>query len=147
MSATNNFTLLGRLTRDPELRTTPNGKNVVTFGIAVTKRFKPTDGSPDADFFDIKAWGVGADYAANYLAKGKRVLLHGTIQTESYTNNEGKRITKVVFVAEDVQGVDRPTDDEKANAAPKPKRTTSHTPPSVGLNDDGTTDPFASGAQ
>src|SRR5262245_30005278 len=69
----NRVVLVGRLTRDPELRTTTTGKSVVDFSLAVTKRMKPQDGSPDADFFRVNAWGATAEYVANYLTKGRLV--------------------------------------------------------------------------
>ena len=82
----NRVVLIGRLTRDPELRTTSTGKNVVEFSIAVNKRIKPQDGSPDADFFRIKAWGQTADYVNNYLAKGRLVAVDGRLETRKWTD-------------------------------------------------------------
>ena len=61
----NRVVLVGRLTRDPELKTTTTGKSVCDFGIAVTKRIKPSDGSPDADFFIVSAWNQTAEYVSN----------------------------------------------------------------------------------
>lgn len=107
----NRVVLIGRLTRDPELRTTTTGKNVVNFSIAVTKRFKPTDGSPDADFFTIIAWGKDAEYVANYLTKGRMVAVEGRLQTRKYQTQEGTNREVVEVVADSVQGLDRPRDD------------------------------------
>ena len=107
--------MIGRLTRDPELRTTPNGKNVATFGIAVTKRFKPQDGGPDADFFNVKAWGQTADFVSNYLAKGRLVSVDGRLDTRKYTDSNGVNREVVEIVAENVQSLDRPRED-----APQP---------------------------
>jgi len=67
----NRVVLTGRLTRDPELRTTATGKQVCSFSIAVAKRIKPTDGSPDAYFFNVSAWSQTAEYVSNYCTKGR----------------------------------------------------------------------------
>lgn len=109
--AVNSVVLVGRLTRDPELRTTSTGKNVCSFSIAVTKRIKPTDGSPDADFFNIVAWGNQADYVTNYLTKGRLVAVEGRLQSRKYTTNDGSNREVVEVVANSVQGLDRPRDD------------------------------------
>lgn len=107
----NRVVLVGRLTRDPELRTTQTGKSVCDFSIAVGKRFKPQDGSPDADFFRVSAWGPTAEYVSNYLHKGRLVALDGRLQSRKYTANDGSNREVVEIVAENVQGLDRPRDD------------------------------------
>jgi len=107
----NTVVLVGRLTRDPELRTTSTGKNVCSFSIAVTKRIKPTDGSPDADFFNIVAWGNQADYVTNYLTKGRLVAVEGRLQSRKYTTSDGSNREVVEVVANSIQGLDRPRDD------------------------------------
>ena len=107
----NRVVLVGRLTRDPELRTTQTGKSVCDFSIAVTKRFKPQDGSPDADFFRVNAWGGTADYVSNYLHKGRLVAVDGRIQSRKYTASDGSNREVVEIVAENVQALDRPRDD------------------------------------
>ncbi len=108
----NRVVLIGRLTRDPELRTTSTGKNVVEFSIAVNKRIKPQDGSPDADFFRIKAWGQTADYVNNYLAKGRLVAVDGRLETRKWTDQNGSNRETVEVVADNVNGLDRPRDGE-----------------------------------
>lgn len=107
----NRVVLVGRLTRDPELRTTTTGKSVCGFGIAVQKKFKPQDGSPDADFFSVNAWGPQAEYVANYLHKGRLVAIDGRIQSRKYTASDGTNREVVEIVADSVQGLDRPRDD------------------------------------
>lgn len=107
----NRVVLTGRLTHDPQLRTTPTGKNVCDFSIAVTKRFKPQDGSPDADFFRVIAWGPTADYVANYLAKGRLVGVDGRLQSRRYTASDGTNREVVEIVADTVQSLDRPRED------------------------------------
>lgn len=107
----NRVVLVGRLTRDPELRTTTTGKSVCDFSIAVTKRFKPQDGSPDADFFRVTAWGQTADFVANYLTKGRLCAVDGRLQSRKYTANDGTNREVVEVVADTVQGLDRPRED------------------------------------
>lgn len=128
--AINSVVLVGRLTRDPESRTTTSGKSVVNFSIAVTKRFKPQDGSPDADFFNIVAWGNTADFVVNYLGKGRLVAVEGRLQSRKYTTQDGNSREVVEVVADNVQGLDRPRDDQggsgggggggQRNAEPQP---------------------------
>ncbi|MBS1705433.1 MAG: single-stranded DNA-binding protein [Armatimonadetes bacterium] len=112
----NRVVLVGRLTRDPELRTTTTGKSVCTFSIAVTKKIKPSDGSPDADFFNVTAWGQTADYVSNYLTKGRLVGVDGRLQSRKYTASDGSNREVIEVVADNVQGLDRPRDD--AGGAP-----------------------------
>ena len=108
----NRVVLVGRLTRDPELRTTTTGKSVCDFSIAVTKRGpKPTDGSPDADFFRVQAWERQAEYVSNYLTKGRLVAVDGRLTSRKFTASDGTNREVVEIVAENVQGLDRPRDD------------------------------------
>lgn len=108
----NSVVLIGRLTRDPESRTTTNGKNYATFGLAVNKRFKPQDGSPDADFFTVKVWGQTSDYVCNYLTKGRLVAVQGRIETRKYQDKDGNQREAVDIVADQVNGLDRPREDD-----------------------------------
>lgn len=112
----NRVILIGRLTRDPEHRTTTTGKSVASFSLAVTKRFKPQDGSPDADFFRISAWGPQADYVKNYLAKGRLVAVDGRLQSRRYQDSNGVDREVVEVIADTVQGLDRPRDDAGGGA-------------------------------
>ena len=110
----NRVVLVGRLVRDPELRTTTTGKSVTSFTIAVTKRFKPQDGGQDADFFRVTAWEKTAEFVANYLTKGRLIAIDGRIQSRKYTTKEGVEREVVEVVAESVQSLDRPRDDDGA---------------------------------
>ena len=113
----NRVVLIGRLTRDPELRTTTTGKSVCDFGIAVQKRIKPTDGSPDADFFSVNAWNQTAEYVSNYLHKGRLVAVDGRLQSRKYTAKDGTNREVIEIVADNVQGLDRPRDDAGGGAS------------------------------
>ncbi|AIE85539.1 single-stranded DNA-binding protein [Fimbriimonas ginsengisoli] len=117
MSSLNRVILIGRLVRDPELRTTNTGKSVVEFSIAVDKRFKPQDPSqPTADFFRCKAWDKTAEFVSNYLSKGRLAAVEGRIETRKFVDKEGNNREIFEIVADSVQGLDRPRDDAPGNA-------------------------------
>lgn len=101
----NQVILLGRLTRDPEARTTPSGKTVVSFGLAVDRA-----GQDDqADFFDITAWEKLGDLVMQYLSKGRRVLVQGRLRQDSWDDKEtGKKRSRVEVTATDVTFLDGP---------------------------------------
>lgn len=107
----NRIVLIGRLTKDPEVRETQTGKKYATFSIAVNKRIKPSDGSRDADFFNIKTWGQTADYVGNYLTKGRLVSVDGRLETRQYQDNNGNNRDYYEIVADNVNGLDRARDD------------------------------------
>ena len=87
----NRVVLIGRLTKDPELRFTPgSGKAVTSFTLAVDRRFK-SQGQPEADFIPIVVWGKPAENVANYMSKGKLIGIGGRIQTRSYEAKDGTR--------------------------------------------------------
>ena len=131
----NSVVLIGRLTADPELRTTTSGKSVCNFRIAVSKRIKPSDGSPDADFFNVNCWEKTAEFVSNYLHKGRLVAIEGRLQSRSYTTAEGAKREAIEVVASNVQGLDRPKDDagggEGGHAGQTAARPTSAPAPSA----------------
>ena len=94
----NKVILVGRLARDPELRTTANGKSVATFSLAVDRRYK-AEGQPTADFFNIVAWGKQAETICQYLGKGRQIALTGRLQYRSYDAQDGtiKYVTEVIL--------------------------------------------------
>lgn len=93
----NNVTLCGRLTANPELKTTPNGKNVTSFSVAVDRDFK-NNGEKQTDFINIVAWGNTADFVCRNFDKGKQIIIQGRIETRNYTTNNGEKryITEVI---------------------------------------------------
>jgi len=100
--------LIGRLTKDPELRYIPStGKAVATFGIAVDRGFKGADGQKQADFFNIVVWGKIAESCANYLAKGRLVGIKGQIQNRSYDTQAGEKRYVTEIIADQVQFLER----------------------------------------
>jgi single-strand DNA-binding protein len=110
----NRVVLIGRLVRDPELRTTSTGKNVVEFTIAVDRRVKNAD--TNADFFRVKAWGQTAEYVNNYLGKGRLVFVDGKLETRKFTDKEGHQRETFEVVADNVNSLDRPKDDSGKSA-------------------------------
>ncbi|KGN03209.1 single-stranded DNA-binding protein [Clostridium novyi A str. 4570] len=102
----NRVVLVGRLTKDPELRFTPGaGKAVATFTLAVNRRFK-SQGQPEADFLPIVVWGKQAENTANYVGKGSQVGVSGSIHTRSYEAKDGTRRYVTEIVADEVQFLD-----------------------------------------
>lgn len=108
----NRVVLIGRLTRDPELRQTTGGKSVTDFSIAVDRRTKGTDGKNEADFFRVQAWDKTAEFVVNYLTKGRLVAVDGRLTSRKYTASDGTNREVVEVVADSVQGLDRPKDDD-----------------------------------
>lgn len=103
----NQVILMGRLTRDPETRTTPSGKSVTSFSLAVDRI-----GQDDqADFFDVTAWEKTGELVQQYLAKGRRVLVQGRLRQDSWDDKEtGKKRSRVEVTATDVTFLDGPSD-------------------------------------
>ena len=98
----NRVVLVGRLTRDPELRKTQSGTSVCSFTMAVGRRVS-TQGQPDADFINCVAFGRTAEFAEKYLKQGTKMVVSGRIQTGSYTNRDGVKVytTEVVIEEQD----------------------------------------------
>jgi single-strand DNA-binding protein len=99
----NQVILMGNLTRDPELRQTPNGQNVCSFSLALNRSYKGGDGEwkEATDFIDIVAWGPLGERVAQYLSKGRPCLVNGRLQSRSWEQDGAKR-SKVEVVAQDV---------------------------------------------
>ncbi len=99
----NKVILIGNLTKDPELRYTPNGVAVTTFTLAINRPRTNQAGEREADFINIVAWQKLADLCATYLRKGRQAAVEGRLQTRSYDNKEGKKVYVTEVVAENVQ--------------------------------------------
>ena len=93
--------LMGRLTADPELRTTQNGKSVTSFSMAVERDFQQ-DGERQADFIDVVAWRGTAEFICKYFRKGRMLAIQGHIQTRTYTDKDGNKRKAVEVVADKV---------------------------------------------
>ncbi len=94
--------LMGRLTYDPELRTTPNGVSVVRFQIAVDRNFQRAGEERKADFIDITAWRQTAEFVSRYFHKGSMIAVEGSIQTDNFTDKDGNKRKSVQVVANNV---------------------------------------------
>ncbi|WP_424767785.1 single-stranded DNA-binding protein [Paenibacillus sp. sgz302251] len=99
----NRVILIGRLTRDPELRYTPAGVAVTQFTIAVDRPFTSGQGEREADFIPVVTWRQLAETCANYLRKGRLTAVEGRIQVRNYENNEGKRVYVTEVIADNVR--------------------------------------------
>ena len=98
----NSVQLIGRLTRDPEIRYTDGGASIARFGLAVDRRFKQENGA-DGDFINIVSFGKTAETIEKYFHKGMKIALNGRIQTGSYTDKDGKKVYTTDVVAENVE--------------------------------------------
>lgn len=103
MSSLNKVILIGRLTRDPELRFTESGAGLCQFTLAVDRPYKKRDGNKETDFINVVVWRKLAEICAKYLAKGRLAAVEGRLEIRSYTNREGKPRRAVQVVAENVQ--------------------------------------------
>ena len=102
MAGINNTILVGRLTRDPELRKTQTGQSVCTFTVAVD-RMPGKDGTEGADFPSCVAWGKTAEILKTYAAKGSQIAVRGRLQTRSYEDKDGRKVYVTEVVADQVQ--------------------------------------------
>lgn len=103
----NQAIVMGNLTRDPELRTTPGGQSVATFAVATNRSWNDPSGErKDAvEYHDVVAWGKLGELAANYLSKGRKVLVVGRLQTRSWEGQDGAKRQRTEIVANDINFV------------------------------------------
>jgi single-strand DNA-binding protein len=103
----NQVTLMGNLTRDPELRQTPTGQNVTSFSLALNRSYKDSSGEwkEVTDYVDIVCWGPLAERVAQYMSKGRRCLVQGRLQSRSW-EQDGQKRSKVEVLANDVTFLD-----------------------------------------
>lgn len=140
----NKVILIGRLTRDPELRHTPQGTAVCQITVAVNRR-GAQPGQQDADFINVSVWGVQAENVARYMAKGRQVAVEGRIQTRNYDDKDGKKVYVTEVVATNVQFLDSKSagSDNVSNAQPSNSFSFNQSPmqesPTISVEDD----PFA----
>jgi single-strand DNA-binding protein len=117
----NKSILMGRLTKDPELKyTSGNNTAVASFTLAVNRRFKQ-EGQPNADFINIVAWAKTAEFCGKYFTKGSQVAVVGRIQTRTWDDNEGKKHYVTEVVAEETYFADS----KKSNNGTTPNTNTS----------------------
>lgn len=113
----NKAILVGRLTRDPELKSTANGTNVCSFSVAVNRRYKNAEGNYDADFINCTAWRQTAEFVSKYFTKGRMIGIVGSIQTRNYDDKDGKKVYVTEVAADEVHFVESKGDNNN-NTAP-----------------------------
>ena len=118
----NKIILIGNLTRDPELRTTPNGYSVCEFTIAVNDRNarRQQNGQESAQFFRISAWRQLGENCQRYLAKGRKVFVSGPLTARTYQANDGTTRVSLEVQADDVEFLSSRNDDQAGGYAPAP---------------------------
>ena len=128
----NQVILMGRLTRDPEQRTTTSGKSVTSFSLAVDRA-----GQDDqADFFDVTAWEKTGELVAQYLSKGRRCLVQGRLRQDSWDDKEtGKKRSRVEVVAFDVTFLDGPSGDNQGGVSAPRNQSSSNKSKDVVIED------------
>ncbi len=99
----NKVILSGRLTKDPEIKQTNSGLNVCTFTVACDRKFKDANGNRAADFFTCVAWRQTAEFVAKYFAKGKPILVEGTLQMRSYDAQDGSKRSVTEIICDNVE--------------------------------------------
>src|SRR5690625_1831525 len=110
----NRVVLVGRLTRDPDLRYTPNGVAVANFTLAVNRPFTNQQGNRDADFINCVVWRRPAENLANYMKKGNMVGVDGRLQTRRYEDQDGKTVFVVEVVADSIQFLESRKDNNRS---------------------------------
>ena len=108
----NSVVLVGRLTKDPELRYTPNNQAVATFSLAVNRNFKSQNGERETDFINCVIWRQQAENLANWAKKGALIGITGRIQTRNYENQQGQRVYVTEVVADSFQLLENKKDRE-----------------------------------
>lgn len=122
----NKLTIIGNLTRDPELRATQSGKSVCNFTVAVNRRRgQNNNGQPEADFFRVNVWNQLGENCHRYLAKGRKVCVVGPVSASTYQASDGSTRVQLEVTAEDVEFLSSRTEDQAAGgytapAAPAP---------------------------
>ena len=102
----NKAILIGRLTKDPELRTTPTGRNVCQFSVAVSRNFTNANGEREADFINSVVWDKQAENLVKYQKKGNQIAVEGRIQTRNYDDKDGKKVYVTEILASNISFLD-----------------------------------------
>ena len=119
----NNAVLVGRVTKDIELKQTQANKSVTQFVLAVNRQFKNGNGEREADFINIVAWGKTAELLAQYVHKGSQIGVVGRIQTRNYENQQGQRVYITEVVAENFQMLESRSQQQGQHQAQPQQRT------------------------
>lgn len=114
----NDITLMGRLTRDPELRHTQSGNPVASFTLAVDRDFKSADGTRETDFIDCTAWRNTAEFVSKYFTKGSMAVVNGRLQIRDWTDKEGGKRRSAEVVVANIYFGDSKKSDTKVSGEP-----------------------------
>ena len=114
----NRIVIIGRLTRDPEMRQTPSGTAVCTFTLAVDRSFKSANGERETDFIPVVVWRQLGETCGRYLAKGKLAAVDGRLQIRTYQSQDGSKRTAAEVVADNVRFLSPKSDDGDVTLAP-----------------------------
>lgn len=113
----NQVNLIGRITREPEIRMTSNGKAYCHFTLAVRKEYEVQDGQPDADFINCSAWGKTADCIGKYIHKGEQMGVTGSIRQRTFENTEGRTVYITEVLVNRIDFIGSKKDAQATNAA------------------------------
>lgn len=116
----NKAILIGRLTKDPELRTTPTGRNVCQFSVAVSRNFTNANGEREADFINCVVWDKQAENLVKYQKKGNQIAVEGRIQTRNYDDKDGKKIYVTEIFVSNVTFLDSKGSNDSVNNLEEP---------------------------
>lgn len=114
----NAICLMGRLTGDPELKTTPNGVDVTSFSVAVDRAYTPKGQERQTDFINCVAWRGTAEFISRYFRKGQRMALQGSLQMRSYTDRDGNKRTVYEVLVDRAFFADAKSEDKQDSAPP-----------------------------
>ena len=109
----NSLTIIGNCTKAPELRSTPNGKSVCSFTVAVNRRNK-VEGQPEADFFRVTAWDQLGEICGKYITKGKKVCVIGSVSVHVYTTQKGEAAANLEVLAREVEFLSPKSEEQPA---------------------------------
>lgn len=118
----NKIMIIGNVTNTPELRTTPNGKTVCNFSVAVNRR-KKVEGQPDADFFRVSAWGELGEVCQKFITKGKKVCVVGSVGVRTYTTSKGEAAANLEVMANEVEFLSPRQEETPAQPVQKDQQT------------------------
>ena len=119
----NKAILIGRLTRDPDMKTTPQQVAVATFTIAIDRKYKDASGNKQSDFINIVAWRQSAEFVGKYFTKGMKIAIVGSIQTRTYDDKDGKKVYVTEVIADEVDFVESKQSESRQPASNEPKCT------------------------
>ncbi len=114
----NKIFIMGRMTRDPELRTTNSGTSVASFSLAVDRNYKGADGEKETDFIDCVAWRQTGEFAAKYFTKGRMAVVEGRLQIRPWTDKEGNNRRSAEVIVDNMYFGDSKRDGDTGGARP-----------------------------